>query len=95
MNPTIIALVVVPTAVAAFFLSGRGARAWWTLLVALLAGAVGAGRVFLIEKGPQSAFARLPLSATHLAWLGSALALAGFGALAGLMARSCRDAIRK
>ena len=67
---------------------------WWTLLGAVLIAAGGLGAVHFLNVGPQSAFVRFPVSPTNLAWLGSGLALAGFGAVAGLLARSAWTAVR-
>jgi len=95
MNPVFITLIVVGAAGIAFFLAGRKIVAWLLLLAGLLASGLGVAAVHLIEKGPQSVFAHVPLSPTRVAWLGSILALAGFGVVVGILLRTCKDAFRK
>ena len=89
MNPTLILLVIATIAAFSFLLGGSGARSWLLLLAALIVSGLGVGGVYMVEKGPQRLFAHFPLSATTVAWLGSGLALAGLGAVAGLLARAC------
>ena len=95
MNPFLIVLLVAPVAVIAFMLGGSGLRSWLLLLAALLVSSLGIAGIYLIEKGPQRLFTHLPFSATNVAWLGSGLALAGFGAILGLLTRACVNTAKK
>lgn len=95
MNPLFFALIIVAAAAVAFFLAGYRVVGWLMLLGGALVAGAGVAAVHLIEKGPQSAFAHVPLSPTRIAWIGSIMALAGAGLVIGMLARTLRDAVKK
>ncbi len=79
----------------AFFLAGGGRRGWWLLAVALLASGLGGGGLWLLEKGPQGAFAHIPLSPHRAAWTLDAVALLGLGGVVGLIVRGALNLARR
>ena len=95
MNPLYVSLTILVAALAMFLLTRKNPRAWWPLLSAIVIASAGIGVVWMVEKGPQSAFSHLPVSATRLAWIGAGLALAGLGAMLGVLVRGCLALAKK
>ena len=94
MNPAPVGILIALVALVAFLI-GRGRRGWWLFLAALILMILGGGGDWLIEKGPQSAFARSPVSATHLAWTFSVVAMVGLGGAVGLVVRGALELAKK
>jgi hypothetical protein len=82
MNISTVGIIVLCTALPAFFIARRS-RVLPIIILGLVASILGGAGFWMVENGPQSAFSHLPVSATVFALCSAFLLVGGAGAFSG------------